>query len=406
MVAVANLRIEVDTSKLRATVSELDKLASKGERTESALQMTSKINMSGAAQVARQMDNLASKARATDTAADMIAQVSSSGFQVVSRQMDALKNKAIATDRFMDMTSTIKTPGWNLVSRQMDNIATRAKAARTQMTGLAGAGRQAGAALRPMAGVATKTGTAMKTSGAHTANLAAQFNDIGVMLAAGQSPLLLAMQQGTQVSQVFTQMGVKGKGALRALGGAFTAFLGPTQIATVAIIAGGAALIQWAIGAVSADGAAGDLESQLEDLGTAVKEYGSALKTANEGADWDKYGQYAEQVNMMQVAYSKLKAAVVDQKMSEALKIEAEGWGGWLRTLTGLTTKAQEFFNLQSTGVHARMERFMGGDAPSFQGQRMTEELEKQLVISISLQTQDENNDLRRQRRPTGSPKN
>ena len=214
MVAVANLRIEVDTSKLRATVSELDKLASKGERTESALQMTSKINMSGAAQVARQMDNLASKARATDTAADMIAQVSSSGFQVVSRQMDALKNKAIATDRFMDMTSTIKTPGWNLVSRQMDNIATRAKAARTQMTGLAGAGRQAGAALRPMAGVATKTGTAMKTSGAHTANLAAQFNDIGVMLAAGQSPLLLAMQQGTQVSQVFTQMGVKGKGAL------------------------------------------------------------------------------------------------------------------------------------------------------------------------------------------------
>ena len=93
---------------------------------------------------------------------------------------------------------------------------------------------------------------------------------------------------------------------------------------------------------------------------------------------------------MMQVAYSKLKAAVVDQKMSEALKIEAEGWGGWLRTLTGLTTKAQEFFNLKSTGVHARMERFMGGDAPSFQGQRMTEELEKQLVISISLQTRTE----------------
>jgi chromosome segregation ATPase len=33
-------------------------------------------------------------------------------------------------------------------------------------------------------------------------NLTSQFNDIGVMLAAGQNPLQLAIQQGTQIGQV------------------------------------------------------------------------------------------------------------------------------------------------------------------------------------------------------------
>lgn len=50
-----------------------------------------------------------------------------------------------------------------------------------------------------------------------TANLAAQFNDIGVMLASGQSPLILALQQGTQVNQVLGQMGGGGVQRLRAL---------------------------------------------------------------------------------------------------------------------------------------------------------------------------------------------
>jgi hypothetical protein len=39
-------------------------------------------------------------------------------------------------------------------------------------------------------------------------NISAQFNDIGVMLAAGQNPLQLALQQGTQLIQVFDSMGI------------------------------------------------------------------------------------------------------------------------------------------------------------------------------------------------------
>ena len=80
-------------------------------------------------------------------------------------------------------------------------------------------------------------------AGAQLANLGAQFNDIGVMLAAGQSPLQLAMQQGTQIAQVIGPMGAAG--AARMLGAAFTSMLNPVMLITVGSIAAGAAMFNW-----------------------------------------------------------------------------------------------------------------------------------------------------------------
>lgn len=84
----------------------------------------------------------------------------------------------------------------------------------------------------------------MRSAAGANANLVSQFNDIGVMLAAGQNPLQLALQQGTQISQVLTQMG-GGVGALRALGGAFVGMLNPISLATIGVIGFGAAAVQW-----------------------------------------------------------------------------------------------------------------------------------------------------------------
>ena len=80
----------------------------------------------------------------------------------------------------------------------------------------------------------------------HIGNLTAQFNDIGVMLAAGQSPLQLAVQQGTQINQVFQQLG-SGANAMKALRAGFLAMISPLSLLTLGIIAGGAALVQWGI---------------------------------------------------------------------------------------------------------------------------------------------------------------
>ena len=102
-------------------------------------------------------------------------------------------------------------------------------------------------------------------AGAQLANLGAQFNDIGVMLAAGQSPLQLAMQQGTQIAQVIGPMGAAG--AARMLGAAFTSMLNPVMLITVGSIAAGAAMFQWLGEALPA---AIDLGEQLDETDKAI----------------------------------------------------------------------------------------------------------------------------------------
>lgn len=76
-----------------------------------------------------------------------------------------------------------------------------------------------------------------------TSNLAAQLNDIGVQLAGGQNPFLIAIQQGSQINQVLGQAGARG--AVAALAGAFTSLVNPVSLATIALIAGGGAAVQY-----------------------------------------------------------------------------------------------------------------------------------------------------------------
>lgn len=103
---------------------------------------------------------------------------------------------------------------------------------------------QAEAAARQRATQANRayTSSAGMAAGA-TGNLAAQFNDIGMMLAAGQNPLQLAIQQGTQITQVIGPMGAAG--AAKALGAAFMGMLSPINLITLGVIAASGYMIQW-----------------------------------------------------------------------------------------------------------------------------------------------------------------
>lgn len=108
-----------------------------------------------------------------------------------------------------------------------------------------------------------------KASGAATAanaNLIAQWNDIGVMMAAGQNPMQLALQQGTQVSQVFASLG-GGTVALRALGTSFLGMLNPMNLAIIGVIAFGAAGVQWLM---KLGGETKSLEDQMSDLESTI----------------------------------------------------------------------------------------------------------------------------------------
>ena len=109
-------------------------------------------------------------------------------------------------------------------------------------------------------------GESMKSARFHAANLGAQFNDIGVMLASGQNPLMLAVQQGTQISQILMAAGGSAKEMKALLVSSFKAITSPMALLTIGIIAGGAALIQWAYSASNAKEEAAKLKAEQEKL--------------------------------------------------------------------------------------------------------------------------------------------
>lgn len=107
-------------------------------------------------------------------------------------------------------------------------------------------------------------------------NLAAQINDIGVTAAGGMSPLLIALQQGTQLNQAFA--GQKSQDIYRGLAAAIGSVISPASLLTIGLIAGSVAIIQWGLSAVKSESDAAALEKRLNSLTSAVDE----LKNANE----------------------------------------------------------------------------------------------------------------------------
>lgn len=106
-------------------------------------------------------------------------------------------------------------------------------------------------------------------------NLVAQFNDIGQMIAAGQNPLVLAIQQGTQITQTLGNAGAAG--AVRMLGAAFVQALNPLNLITLGVIAFGAAAIQ---ALFSASEEAMGFDDALADLNDRVEAYIAAADKA------------------------------------------------------------------------------------------------------------------------------
>ncbi|AWZ21078.1 Hypothetical protein RAK1035_2370 [Roseovarius sp. AK1035] len=110
--------------------------------------------------------------------------------------------------------------------------------------------RQYDAALDSLnADFARYTGATRQLAGANRlaagsmGNLVSQGNDVLVMLAAGQNPFQLAIQQGTQITQVIGPLGAAG--AFRALGGAVLSMLSPINLITIGALAATAALVNW-----------------------------------------------------------------------------------------------------------------------------------------------------------------
>ena len=107
----------------------------------------------------------------------------------------------------------------------------------------------------------------------YTGNIAAQFHDIGVMAAAGQNPLQTALQQGTQLAAVFTQM----ERPMIGIADAFMSLLNPITLftlAAVALVSAGLQLVDWA---ATAKGALDLLAMGIEAIAPYAVAAGAAL---------------------------------------------------------------------------------------------------------------------------------
>ncbi|RWE75250.1 phage tail length tape measure family protein [Mesorhizobium sp.] len=129
-----------------------------------------------------------------------------------------------------------------------------------------------------------KLSKSIQNTKVQTGNLAAQLNDIGVQLAGGQSPFLIAIQQGTQIQQALGEAGAKG--AVTAIGGAFASLVNPVGLATIALITlGGVAIQYFASLASGGEKSEETLKREADLIQKVAAQWGAALPALKAYAD-------------------------------------------------------------------------------------------------------------------------
>lgn len=161
--------------------------------------------------------------------------------------------------------------------------------------------------------------------------MAAQLNDVAMMAIAGQSPLQLAIQQGTQITQGFGQAGAAG--ALAMLKNGFMQMLNPMNLVMIAALALGAALVQQLLSGVEP---AKTLEDRLDDLRKAVDDYAAAAKNAAAPSEdlAKKYGSMAAAAREALRAIQETERVESLRKLGEAVDAISEKFGT-LRNMGG-----------------------------------------------------------------------
>lgn len=242
-------------SKMSALISTLSKVQQAEKAMSAANDNSSRSLASTDAHVTAYTQHLASMVTAANAAA------ASSG------------NVAASTGRASTAFATLT----GSVQASMGAISQYTAKANSISVNFAGVGKAAGEAavgvgkipeaIKPIAPALDHVTTSAGQLRANTGNIAAQFQDIGVTAAMGMNPLIIALQQGTQLSAVFAQSG----GSMASvLGAAFKQVFSAQALLTIAVIAGAVALFQWAASAGKSADEAYRAENGLKTYTTAM----------------------------------------------------------------------------------------------------------------------------------------
>lgn len=156
-----------------------------------------------------------------------------------------------------------------------------------------------------------------------TANIAAQFQDIGVTAAMGMNPLMIGLQQGAQLSSVLSTM----ERPIAGLGAAFAGLLSPLSLATVGLTAAGAAAIQYF---ASWNSGADSLEADLKTQADLVAELAKQFKGAGEAAQ----GYARDSAGVLT-----FRGGANEKDLKKAIKEQADELDAQLRWSTSLFSR-------------------------------------------------------------------
>ncbi|OYX00817.1 MAG: hypothetical protein B7Z15_20060 [Rhizobiales bacterium 32-66-8] len=169
-----------------------------------------------------------------------------------------------------------------------------------------------------VAGTVDKFGASVKQSSGQVGGIAAQFQDVAVQLAGGQSPFLIALQQGTQLSGQLEQTG----GGVKSLGAAFLSLVSPMSLATIGGIAAFGLLTQYL---TSAGAKVETLDDKLEAHAGIIKQIRDAYGEATLGLE--TFARESNRVLEVQLraATTKLRAdlnALASELANSATKVQ------------------------------------------------------------------------------------
>lgn len=208
-------------------------------------------------------------------------------------------------------------------------------------------------------------------------NIAAQFQDIGVTAAGGMSPLLIALQQGTQLSAAFS-------GGLRNIIPALAQVFNPVSLLTIALVALVAAAIQWGMEALNASDKSDKLSKAIDDTKISTYAFKDAQSALGGVIDLTtgKITTQSEALRGLARAQLEMIRATALRDRAEATKTIAEqrGRNQVQFTPTGSTTVGN--FGLASRDMGANplqqvLDQFTGNKITSTQAIDQMERLRK-----------------------------
>lgn len=187
--------------------------------------------------------------------ASLGVEAKASGVDQTAKALDRLTGAAKRAEAATEAIGPVSSRAGAMASQA-------ANAHATALNAEAAAATRASGAMKAHATAVSASGRQLVGANHNVANLAAQFQDIGVSAAMSMNPLQIALQQGTQIGAVLGPMGAAG--ALKNLGSAFLSIISPVSLVTiglVAAVAAGLQLVSWAkLGASALIGVADSLQ--------------------------------------------------------------------------------------------------------------------------------------------------